>query len=371
MIRPNIVGKKTTGNLEIHQNGVRFVSSKGHNVDVPFSDIKHAFFQPCAEDELIVIIHFHLKVPIMVGTKKVQDVQFFKEAGVAADDLDNKTARKRLTDMDELEQEERERQMKIKLNNRFANFVKLIEQQSEKNRQVSRGAKVVEFDIPIEDLDFTGCPHKSVVKVRPTKNCLIAISEFPFFVMDIDDIEAVTFERVHYGIKNFDMAIVYKDFTTFKRINSIPIENIETIKDYLDEIGVIYSESITPINWTNVLAHIRDNFMDFLDDGGWCFLSNDGEEGEEGEDEDEDESFHSEDDEEEEDESESDFEDDDEDYSSSSLESEEELSEEGVSWDEMERQAEEEDRKAVARRVGKESAPASNQKRRPEPPRRR
>jgi nucleosome binding factor SPN SPT16 subunit len=30
--------------------------------------------------------------------------------------------------MDELEQEERERQQRIKLNNRFANFVKLIEQ---------------------------------------------------------------------------------------------------------------------------------------------------------------------------------------------------------------------------------------------------
>ena len=44
VIRPNIVGKKTTGNLEIHQNGVRFLSSKGHTVDIPFSDIKHAFF---------------------------------------------------------------------------------------------------------------------------------------------------------------------------------------------------------------------------------------------------------------------------------------------------------------------------------------
>ena len=44
VIRPNIIGKKTTGNLEIHQNGVRFLSSKGHTVDIPFSDIKHAFF---------------------------------------------------------------------------------------------------------------------------------------------------------------------------------------------------------------------------------------------------------------------------------------------------------------------------------------
>jgi len=270
VIRPNIVGKKTVGNLEIHNNGVRFLSQKGHTVDIPFSNIKHAFFQPCAEDELIVIIHFNLKIPILVGTKKVQDVQFFKEAGVAADDLDNKASRKRLTDMDELEQEERERQQKTKLNNRFANFVKLIEQQSE--RQSQKSAHKIEFDIPIDGLDFFGCPHKSVVKVRPTKNCLIAISEFPFFVMDIDDIEAVTFERVHYGIKNFDMAIIFKDFTNFKRINSIPIENIEVIKDYLDEIGVIYSESITPINWTNVLAHIRDNFVDFLEDGGWRFL---------------------------------------------------------------------------------------------------
>lgn len=70
VIRPNIVSKKTIGNLEIHQNGVRFTSQKGHNIDVTFSNIKHAFFQPCADDELIVIIHFNLKTPILVGTKK-------------------------------------------------------------------------------------------------------------------------------------------------------------------------------------------------------------------------------------------------------------------------------------------------------------
>lgn len=88
VIRPNIVGKKTTGNLEVHQNGVRFQSQKGHNIDICFSNVKHAFFQPCPEDELIVIIHFNLKTPIMVGTKQVSDVQFFKEAQNAADDLD-------------------------------------------------------------------------------------------------------------------------------------------------------------------------------------------------------------------------------------------------------------------------------------------
>jgi nucleosome binding factor SPN SPT16 subunit len=54
----------------------------------------------------------------------------------------------------------------------------------------------LEFDIPFEGLEFFGCPFKSVVKVRPTKNCLIAISEFPFFVVDINDIEVVHFERI-------------------------------------------------------------------------------------------------------------------------------------------------------------------------------
>ena len=74
VIRPNIVGKKTLGTLELHQNGVRFASQKGHLIDITFSNIKHCFYQPCGDDELIVIIHFNLKTPIMVGSKKVQDV---------------------------------------------------------------------------------------------------------------------------------------------------------------------------------------------------------------------------------------------------------------------------------------------------------
>jgi len=183
-------------------------------------------------------------------------------------------------------------------------------------------------------LEFSGCPHKSVVKVRPTKYCLIAISEFPFFVIDIDDIETIHFERVQFGIKNFDMAIIFKDFITFKRINSIPIENIENIKSYLDEIGVIYSESVVPMNWTNVLQQIREDFEAFIEDGAWKFLQDDGASDEEGENEDdEDESFGT-DEEESEVESDSGYSDDDNDDSSNSSGSEEEeLSEEGMSWD--------------------------------------
>ncbi len=212
-----------------------------------------------------------------------------------------------------------------------------------------------------------GCPHKSVVKVRPTKNCLIAISEFPFFVIDIDDIEAVHFERVQFGIKNFDMVIIFKDFTTFKPINSVPIEYIESIKDFLDELGIIYSESVVAMNWTNVLAQIRKDFPAFLEDGGWKFLQDTGSDEEEEDELDEDEDFESGDEEEEEESDDDDEYSDDEDYESSSMESEEDLSEEGLSWDELDRQAEEEDRRNASRRLGKE-VPQSAGKRKPQPP---
>jgi len=58
---------------------------------------------------------------------------------------------------------------------------------------------------------------------------------------------------LQFGIKSIDVAIIFKDFVTFKRINSIPIEYVETIKSYLDEIGIIYSESNVSMNWTNLL----------------------------------------------------------------------------------------------------------------------
>ena len=40
-------------------------------LDVLFSNIKHLFFQPC-DHELLVIIHVHLKSPIMIGKRKAK-----------------------------------------------------------------------------------------------------------------------------------------------------------------------------------------------------------------------------------------------------------------------------------------------------------
>ena len=85
-VRPALDGKRLPGDVEIHQNGVRFVSPIGQRIgmfvrvriwvwltwvlaDILFNNVKHLFFQPC-DHELLVIIHIHLKAPIMIGKKK-------------------------------------------------------------------------------------------------------------------------------------------------------------------------------------------------------------------------------------------------------------------------------------------------------------
>lgn len=193
-IRPNISGKKTTGTLEGHTNGLRFTSSKGEKIDIIYSNIKHSFYQPC-ENELIVLVHFHLFNPIMIGNKKSKDVQFFSEVGLAADDLD--TMRRNALDTEQLEQENRERQQRAKMNAEFKRFAEQVE-----------GLSKMEFDIPYRELGFFGVPLRANVFLLPTLNCLVNLTEVPFFVASLADIEIVHFERVnvshqHYNSNSF------------------------------------------------------------------------------------------------------------------------------------------------------------------------
>lgn len=97
-MRPNLTGRKTSGTLEAHSNGFRYTSTKGERVDVNYSNIKHAFYQSC-EGELIVLVHFNLNQPIMIGKKKTNDIQFYTEAGIQTEDLDFK--KRTYTDMEE------------------------------------------------------------------------------------------------------------------------------------------------------------------------------------------------------------------------------------------------------------------------------
>ena len=257
-VRPNITGKKTTGILEGHSNGLRFTSGKSEKVDVIYENIKHAFYQPC-ENELIVLLHFNLKNSIMIGNKKTKDVQFYTEIGLISDDVDSK--RRNFQDIDELEQENRERLLRKKLNSEFKRFSDQIQQLSK-----------IEFDIPYRELAFHGVPQKANVLLSPTLNCLVNLTEVPFFVITLSELEVVHFERVNFSLRNFDMVLINKDLTNYTRISCIPSENLEGIKDWLNELNLIYSEGAVNLNWTNVLTEIRENPEGFLEQNGWGFL---------------------------------------------------------------------------------------------------
>jgi len=87
----------------------------------------------------------------------------------------------------------------------------------------------------------------------PTLDCLVNLTEAPFFVRAINNIELIYFERVHFSIKNFDMAIIYKDFTTVERISSIPAEQLDTLKQWADQSNLIFHEGTAPLNWPVIL----------------------------------------------------------------------------------------------------------------------
>lgn len=60
-VRPSTTQKRITGTLEAHTNGFLYTSVRNEKLEILYNNIKHAFFQPC-DSEIIILVHFHLKV---------------------------------------------------------------------------------------------------------------------------------------------------------------------------------------------------------------------------------------------------------------------------------------------------------------------
>ena len=54
---------------------------------------------------------------------------------------------------------------------------------------------MIEFDVPYRDLAFDGVPGKANVLLMPTSTCIVSLIESPFFVVSLEDIEIIHFER--------------------------------------------------------------------------------------------------------------------------------------------------------------------------------
>ncbi|CAD5190941.1 FACT complex subunit SPT16 [Musa acuminata AAA Group] len=270
-IRPSFGGRgrKLTGTLETHVNGFRYATSRpDERVDIMFANIKHAFFQP-AEREMITLLHFHLHNHIMVGNKKTKDVQFYVEVMDVVQTLGG--GRRSALDPDEIEEEQRERERKNRINMEFQNFVNKVH---DLWAQPQFKGLDLEFDMPLRELGFHGVPHKSSAFIVPTSTCLVELIETPFLVVTLSEIEIVNLERVGFGQKNFDMAIVFKDFKRdVLRIDSIPSSSVDGIKEWLDTTDLKYYESRLNLNWRPILKTITEDPEKFIEDGGWEFLN--------------------------------------------------------------------------------------------------
>lgn len=335
-IRPNIHSTRISGSLEAHVNGFRFTSIRNDKVDIMYNNIKHAIYQPC-DGEMIILLHFNLKNPIMLNKKKHFDIQLYTEVGEITTDLGK---RQHMHDRDDYAAEVAERELRNKLKQAFKSFCDKVE-------TATKGE--VQFEIPLRELAFFGVPKKSNVLLQPTPNALVNLTDSDPTVITLSEIELVHFERVSFQLKNFDIVIIFKDYSA-KPLSIAAVEmcKLEDIKNWLDRCDIKFTSGTTNLNWPALMKKITSDLDSFFEEGGWAFLDDDvsDEEGEEEDEDDEDDQYDPSEDEteEDEDEDESELSEEDSDISESGSGDLNSSEESGKDWSELEEEAAKDDR---------------------------
>jgi len=183
-----------------------------------------------------------------------------------------------MQDRDDMQSEQMEREMKKRLNAAFSSFCDKVAKMTNES---------IDFDTPHNELAFSGVPFRSTIFLKPTTNCLVHLSEWPPFVVTLDEIELVHFERVTSNTRSCDMVIVFKDYhRKTQQVSHIPTASLDTIKDWLNNCDIRYSEGPMSLNWNNIMKTIIDDPDAFFENGGWKFiLEEDEEEEDDGEEE--------------------------------------------------------------------------------------
>lgn len=262
-IRPALGGKKLRGTLSAFAKGFQFVSKKDDRLCLEHSNIRHAIFQPCGED-LILVIHFRLHQPVLVNRKKTLDVQFYCEVGVLAEDLGDARRRgPRFHTQNPGEEEQAERYLRRKFNDTFSSFVDLVR---------SKAPDATPFETPQLGSSFFGSPFYNSVRLSPCESCLVSVVETPPFVLSLADVELVSIERVDSRIKSFDLVFIFKDYSrTVQSVSNVPKGDLERVRHWLDSKGLLFFEGGgINLKWDNILKKIRGNAREFIiEEGGW------------------------------------------------------------------------------------------------------
>lgn len=115
------------------------------------------------------------------------------------------------------------------------------------------------------------------------------LTDPPFLVVTLADIEIASLERVQYGLRQFDLVLIFKDFTKAPlHINSIPSAQMDDVKNWLEyvpscnfrevssdcpsSVDIPMSDGPVNLNWGPIMKHINESPYDFFQNGGWSFL---------------------------------------------------------------------------------------------------
>lgn len=141
------------------------------------------------------------------------------------------------------------------------------------------------------------------------------------------------------------MVLVFKDFHRPPvHVNTIPVESLEAVKDWLDSVDIAFSEGPLNLNWGAIMKTVTSDPHGFFVDGGWGFLGTESDS--EDSEEEEESAFEMSDSElgvsEESSEEESEFDDDASAEASEGISGEDES--DGEDWDELEKKAKKKDK---------------------------
>eukprot|EP01062_Namystynia_karyoxenos_P083181 TRINITY_DN951_c1_g1_i2.p1 TRINITY_DN951_c1_g1~~TRINITY_DN951_c1_g1_i2.p1 ORF type:complete len:1027 (+),score=449.94 TRINITY_DN951_c1_g1_i2:85-3165(+) len=255
-IKPQVMkGKgmnRCIGDLEAHQNGLRFASKLlgGKNIDVLYNNIKHFMCIPSKHDRFAVI-HCVLHNDIRLLTdKKTSHIQWWVETETDGDDIDGRQR----DDDSEDEEEERAKQTKMKINKEFIQFGKLVRQGTGMQTEVPFNEAWFEGYAASSDagLEMLACTKQTISHV---------VNSSKFFVITMSDVEVVVFERVAMGRANFDVAFINKDYSKpAQLISSIPQKYMSILKDLCCQVYKLkFYETPQNNNWREVLKEVQSS----------------------------------------------------------------------------------------------------------------
>ncbi|CAJ1395926.1 unnamed protein product, partial [Effrenium voratum] len=188
------------------------------------------------------------------------DVQFYTETRAQFEDLSMRRSANSY-DPDEIMEEQREEACKARLNQYFKDWVVPVEKLPNFK---------LHFEQPTEDLAISGTYHRGTSPIFLCKDTMVSVQEWPPFVQCMSDVEIVVFERALLVTREFDLAMVKKDYCAAPvKIVMVPAAGMNILKSWLGDLKLVWYSVHMNMMWQGVMRDIIANMDEFVEKDGW------------------------------------------------------------------------------------------------------